>query len=436
MPDEKNKSLACGFFSEKHLLKLQELDKLIGRLMDSGDPDAQRLAHEQLKRAVGELIDAHRAKDRFFGMLAHELRAPLTPLLNSLDSIHTRGFLDKSQERLFEIVERQGRQLGALLDDLGELARLGEGQIELQREHTDLVQAARQAVEALGATLEDQRLELRAEWPGEPLWLSADPRRLQQLLVFLLRTAAAGTPPGGELRLKCERRAGELVLTLRDNGQGIAPERLANYFDPLSQAEEPGRSAVDELDLGPAIAKGLVELHGGQIEVMSEGLGKGSMFEIRLPLSGEPAATPQGRPAAAVRPGQPTPVKVLVVEDNVDAAASMAELLEEWGHKPLVAHDGLEAVREAFSFQPEVVLLDIGLPNMDGYQVAQLLREMPDQSSALIVAITGYGQPRDKERAYEVGIDLHLTKPVNMNFLKELLSAYNGRPNVPPPPGS
>jgi len=363
---------------------------------------------------------ANRAKDEFLAMLGHELRNPLAPTLHALEVLRVKGEEAAARTWATEMLERQARHMARLVDDLLDISRITRGKIDLRPEPVELAQVVRRAVESCRLMIEDRRHALSLALPPEPLWIEVDPARMEQVLSNLLHNAAKYTPPGGRIAVAAERRGSEAAVTVTDDGAGIPPEMLGRIFDLFHQVDPSIARSQGGLGIGLTLVRRLVEMHGGSVEARSDGVGKGSAFTLRLPLaSGPPAEAP--RPPAVVRAaGEPR--RVLVVEDNVDSATALAELLRLWRHEVRVAHDGLAGVAEARAFAPDLVLLDIGLPGMDGYEVALALRADPAFAATRLVALTSYGQERDQLRSREVGIDRHVTKPIDLAELKALLA--------------
>ncbi|WP_280152930.1 ATP-binding protein [Piscinibacter sp. XHJ-5] len=372
---------------------------------------------QELRRLNAELSDADRRKDEFLATLAHELRNPLAPITNALEILRLKDPADAETRWTRDVIDRQVRQMTRLVDDLLDVARITRGKIQLRLERVTLagivhgaIEAARPFIEASGHTL-DVRL------PAEPVWLEADATRLTQVLLNLLNNAAKYTPRGGRIEVEAAA-AGEAAITVRDNGIGIAAEHLARVFEMFSQVAPALERSQGGLGIGLALARGLVDLHGGRIEAHSGGVGCGSEFIVRLPL-----APAQVVPAPAAGPAPAgARQRVLVVDDNRDAADSLAMMLELSGHQVAIAHDGEGALTHREAFDPDVVLLDIGMPGMNGYEVARRWREAGGTRTR-IVALTGWGQEDDKRRAVAAGFDHHLTKPVDPDRLLAVLHA-------------
>jgi signal transduction histidine kinase/integral membrane sensor domain MASE1/CheY-like chemotaxis protein len=406
------------------------LGSKIGLFLERAEAEEERsrlLAREQAARAEAEGLyaetrEADRRKDEFLAMLGHELRNPLAPLRNAFDLIRARKASPAVLERAAEIMGRQIANLTRLVDDLLDVSRITRGKIQLERERLDLVALVSRAVEGAKSAITSHRHELTLSMPAEPIWIEGDPMRLEQVVSNLLQNACKYTKPGGCIWLELERVNDEVVLRVRDTGIGIDPEILPHVFDLFRQADRSLDRSGGGLGIGLTLVRRLVELHGGMVSARSEGAGRGSEFVVRLPAPapGPAAVVPagDGAAAAAIRPSGR---RILVVEDNADVAETLALLLREWGHQTLVAHDGHAALEAADRHRPDVVLLDIGLPGMDGYEVARRLRQEYGLSSALLIAVTGYGQEEDRRRSREASIDHHLVKPVDPALLARLL---------------
>ncbi len=369
------------------------------------------------------LIAVDERKDRFLAILAHELRNPLAPIANAVQFLQLKGSPDPDCVRARAVLERQVHHLTRLVDDLLDLARIGQGKLGLQCQPIRLTPVVESAVEACRLRIEAGRHQLTVEWPREPVWLEADPMRLEQVITNLLNNAARYTKPGGKITLTVTREGAEAILRVADTGIGIAPEMLSRIFEPFAQLDRSVSRAQGGLGIGLAIVKSLVEMHGGSIQVTSAGPGHGSEFIVRLPAIAEPRDP--GPAGGAAPPDFLDSVprrRLLVVDDNRDVAQSLAMLLEVAGHEVIVAHDGPEALAAAERTRPQVVLLDITLPGMDGYEVARRLRRLTALERALLVALTGWGQHDDRCRSLEAGFDEHLLKPVSLATLQRLLA--------------
>ena len=381
-----------------------------------------RLAAEAIDNArlYQEIQESNRRKDEFLAMLAHELRNPLAPIRNALEILRLRDSDAATRERAREMADRQAQHMSRLVDDLLDVSRISRGKIQLNKKAVEIgpiieraVESTRPLFEAHGLTLDVQALEA-------PVWLEADPTRVEQVLVNLLNNAAKYTMAGGRVWVGAEADADCVTLRVRDTGIGIAPELLPRVFDMFVQAEGSLDRSQGGLGIGLTLVRSLVSMHEGTVEARSEGPGKGSEFIVRLPrLRKSPAAAPVD-PSVGDAPTKPAR-RVLVVDDNVDAAESLAFLLRTDGHEVDTAYDGVSALEKAHRLLPDVVLLDIGLPGMSGHEVAGRLRQEHRDRSLLLIALTGYGQEEDRRRSQEVGIDAHLTKPVDLPDLQALL---------------
>jgi PAS domain S-box-containing protein len=378
------------------------------------------------KRAEEALRDADRRKDEFLAMLAHELRNPLAPIRDGLHILSMPQVDGATAGRVRSMMEQQVRNLTRLVDDLLDVSRITRGKIRLRKETTDLAAVVGHAVETVRPLVELQKHELAVSLPDEPVYLEADPTRLEQVLTNLLNNAAKYTEAGGHIRLSAVREGAEVVVRVGDNGMGIPDELLPRIFDMFTQADRTLDRSQGGLGIGLTLVRRLVEMHGGSILAHSDGPGKGSEFMVRLP------ARPRHRPEAAAPPAPPGPAKkeslrVLVVEDEVAVAEMLVMLLRLWGHEVQGAHDGVGALAAVAAFRPEVVLCDIGLPGKNGYQVARQVCQMEWQGPRpVLVAITGYGQEEDQRRARAAGFDYHVTKPVDPHALEALLACCAG----------
>ncbi len=365
------------------------------------------------RRALDAAREAEERKDEFLAMLGHELRNPLSPIVTALSLMDLDGGDHYRRERA--IIGRQVRHMLRLVDDLLDVSRITRGKLELHRHTIDARETVRRAVEMTSPIFEQRRHALEVDLPEEPLWVDADADRLGQVISNLLTNAAKYTDPGGHVQLRAWRSAGEVRVSVRDDGVGIAPEVAPRLFELFAQGPQRLDRARGGLGLGLSIVRRLVELHGGSVRVESAGPGRGTEALIALPLASLRRSAPPPRPVpAAPEPGTAS-ARVLVVDDNADAAETIASTLEALGYTTAVAHDGPAAMREAERFAPDVAVLDIGLPVMDGYELGRRLRERHE--ALRIIALTGYGQERDRARALEAGFAAHLVKPVELPAL-------------------
>jgi PAS domain S-box-containing protein len=370
------------------------------------------------KRSEAELVDADRRKDEFLATLAHELRNPLAALRNAL------ALLEVSEEdaalRAYarQMMDRQLGQLVRLIDDLLDVSRISRGKLELRRSVVELGAIVREAVDAARAQATERALAL--ELPEEPLHVDGDPVRLAQVFGNLLHNAVKFTDPGGRIGVRLDRSGGDAVVSVVDDGVGIPPERLASIFELFAQLDTSSERAHGGLGIGLTLVKRLVEMHGGGVDARSEGLGKGSAFQVRLPLVAAPARAAE--PAGEARSAPPAALRILTVDDNRDASDGLVLLLERAGHRVVTAHDGEQAVRAASELRPDAVVLDIGLPKLDGYEVARRIRAEAWGAKPVLVALTGFGQEADRRKAQAAGFDCHLVKPVDPRELLRTLA--------------
>jgi PAS domain S-box-containing protein len=372
------------------------------------------------QRKIEELELADRQKNTFLAMLAHELRNPLAPIRSGLELLAMDGVDERTVDETTEMMQRQVSHLVQLVDDLLDVSRIVTGKISLRREPVEMSEIVRAAAEEVQSALDARGHELMVTMPQKSIVIDADVVRMAQVLTNLLTNAAKYTPKPSQIWLKVERDSGHVVLRVRDEGVGMAAELLPRVFNLFVQADHSLARTEGGLGIGLTLTKRLVELHGGTIEATSDGPGKGSEFTVRLPISEHPAAArPRGHGGDSGR----TARRVLVVDDNVDAAITVASLLKAWGHDVHVVHNGPAAIDAAGHYRPEIVLLDIGLPGMSGYEVARKLRRDPQHRGVLIAALTGYGQAEDRARSHAAGFDYHLTKPPDTSMLEQLVSS-------------
>jgi signal transduction histidine kinase len=380
----------------------------------------QLLVREREARDEAEV--ANRSKDEFLAMLGHELRNPLAPIVTALHLMRLRG--DETLHKERTIIERQVNHLVRLVDDLLDISRITRGRIELKRERIELSEILAKAIEMASPLIEQRQHQLEIDIRRQGLALEADAVRMAQVVANLLNNAAKYTEPHGTIAVSAGREGGEIVLRVRDTGIGLSAEMLPRVFDLFVQERQAIDRAQGGLGLGLAIVRTLVELHGGRVEARSEGHGRGSEFTVRLPAAADaedslPADAPHREPDTAPSPGA---LRILVVDDNADAAELLAESVRMMGHVAQVAHDGPTGLRIAAQLQPDVALLDIGLPVMDGYELAAHLRALPGLEKVWLIAVTGYDQEANRRHTAAAGFEHHLVKPIQLDRLGEILA--------------
>jgi len=405
-----------------------ESDQTVAFGTVSQDVTERRQLEHDLRRLANDLSEADRKKNEFLALLAHELRNPLAPIRNAvgiLKSNADRDVIDSASQML----DRQVGQMTRLVDDLLDMSRITQGKIELRRERVELAPIVNQAVEAVRPFYRSMQQELIVSVPLEPICLNADAARLAQVIGNLLSNASKFTDPGGKIWLTAEQSDGHAVLSVKDTGIGIAPQNIPRLFELFTQVDTSLERSQGGLGIGLTLAKTLVEMTGGKIDVYSEGLGRGSEFVVRLPLETETTEI-ENTTNEASTPRQKAH-RVLVVDDNADGAESMSLLLQLEGHESFVAHDAYEAIETAEKHRPEAIILDIGLPGMSGYEACRAIREKPWGKDLVMVAVTGWGQEEDRSKSKEAGFNAHIVKPVDhdalLKLLSQLLESANGR---------
>ena len=378
------------------------------------------------RQLAEELREAHRRKDEFLAMLAHELRNPLAPIRNSLHILRLAGQDDPTVRRTGEMMERQVVQMVRLVDDLLEVSRITRGKIELRPERVDVATVVRSAGETSRPPIDAAGHHLRLELPPEPLLLEGDPVRLAQVFANLLNNAAKYTPAGGRIALTVRREGAMVAVAVRDTGIGIPVDMLPRVFDLFTQVDRHARQAQGGLGIGLTLVKTLVEMHGGRVEAHSDGPGRGSEFVVRLPLAA--AGAPAEAPAAPRVAGVLAPRRVLVVDDNRDSGESLGMLLQLLGADVRIVYDGPAALEAVGTYRPAVVLLDIGMPGMDGHEVARRIRQQPELEDVTLVALTGWGQEQDRRASRSAGFDYHLVKPADLPAIEALLKSLETGP--------
>jgi PAS domain S-box-containing protein len=384
------------------------------------DVTDQKLLMDDLQRLASDLSAADQRKNEFLATLAHELRNPLAPMSNMLEVVKHAGDDDETLKRAHETFERQLNQMVRLVDDLLDVNRITHDRLELRRSEVELSLVIQQAVEVARPLVDAAGQNLIVELPDEPVYLNADRARLAQVFGNLLNNSCKYTRPNGTIRLSARRVDDSVMITVQDNGAGIPPDKIGSIFDMFTQVNRNSEQSQGGLGIGLTLVKRLVEMHRGSIEARSEGEGRGSEFIVRLPVISKSIVSTtvadNGSELATER-------RVLIVDDNLDSADSLAMLLEVTGNKTFVAHDGVEALDAVEKYRPEVMLLDIGLPKLDGHEVCRRVREKPYGRDIVIIALTGWGQEDDRRKSEEAGFNGHLVKPVDYERLLEMLAS-------------
>jgi signal transduction histidine kinase len=430
--------LANTNLQEEKTRELESLNQNLKRANSELEHTNRVLQGEVAERARAEaaLKEADRHKDEFLAVLAHELRNPLAPIRNAVEIMRRSALTDPQLSWSRDVVERQVKHLTRLVDDLLDVSRITRGNINLSREAVAVTTIVSRAIETIAPLIAEQRHALTVDVAEETLEVEGDLTRLTQVLGNLLNNAAKYTDPGGDIRLTARRASTDVEIRVRDNGIGIPPELLPRLFQLFTQVDGAAHRAQGGLGIGLALVRQLVQMHGGSVTAYSQGTGKGSEFLIRLPLrlksyrdvpvtvGGESAP-----PANDVKKGH----RILLADDNRDALDSLATLLQCDGHEVHTAADGAEALELAAGCHPDVVLLDIGMPKLDGYEVARRIRAEPWGKRTVLIALTGWGQDEDRRRSREVGFDSHLVKPLDPEALSKLLARLPARAREPDP---
>ncbi len=421
-----------GAYAQEHLSILQGLVAPMAVALQNAELYAR--AHREIaertrvERALVEseerLREADKRKDEFLATLAHELRNPLAPIRNALHIMRLTGNDGPALERARTMMERQLGQMVRLIDDLLDVSRITRGKLALRKERVELAAVVHNAVETARPLIEASGHDLTVTLPAEPITLDADPMRLAQVFANLLNNAAKYMERGGRIWLTVGLRETEASISVRDTGTGIPAEALPSIFEMFTQVDRSLEKSQGGLGIGLTLVKRLVEMHGGSVEAKSEGPGKGAEFIALLPVvsespSPQPSKREEGRPSNAVT------CRILIADDNKDSAESMGTLLRLMGNEVRMVHDGVQAVEEAATFRPDVILLDIGMPRLDGYAAARRIREERWGRAMVLVALTGWGQEEDKRRATEAGFDKHFTKPVDPTDLEQLVAGLH-----------
>lgn len=377
---------------------------------------------EAVRSRTEQLRESNRRKDEFLAVLSHELRNPLAPIRSGLEILAMEG----GDRETITLMQQQLRHLVRMIDDLLDASRIMHGKIELRKQPVELAELINQSIKTIRPLVESQHQQLTVHLPAQPIWLNADPVRIAQVIENLLNNAVKYSDANGRIELTVERQDEHAVVVVRDNGVGIEPALLPNVFEMFTQSSRSIDRAQGGLGIGLALVQRLIEMHDGSVTAFSEGHGRGSSFSFRLPVERQPPQSECSLQQTCPRQGR----RILVVDDNVGAARMLAMLLTKRGdHIVETAHDGLSALSKTKEFRPEVVLLDLGLPRMDGDQVARAIRKMHEFREVILVALTGYGQEEDRKRTLAAGFDKHLVKPVEISEVEELLANAH-RPSV------
>ena len=401
------------------------LREWIGTFLDVED---RTVAETALRQLAADLSDADHRKNEFLAVLAHELRNPLAPIRSGLDVLRQSDRNSEAFVTTSAMMERQLAHIVRLVEDLLDVSRISRGKIELRRERIDLASAVKHAVEASRELVDCMHHELTVVLPSRPIYLHADHTRLAQVMGNLVNNACKFADAGGRIVLSVAQEGPQAVISVRDSGVGIAADHIPRIFEMFAQVESTIDRSASGLGIGLTLVKTLVELHGGTVEVRSDGIGHGSEFVVQLPIMADvqsvapPTAHDAPSPAVVAR-------RILVVDDNVDAATSLAMLLTLSGHVTHLAHDGVDAVGQSALFKPDLVLMDIGLPQLNGYEAARQIREQPGGEHIGLVALTGWGQEQDRQKSRDAGFNAHMVKPVALDALLALIAslpaAYN-----------
>jgi signal transduction histidine kinase/DNA-binding response OmpR family regulator len=427
---------------EVHAFPLVTRGRAAGALMIALGPSARRLAGADLGLAENlagraataldncllyeEIQNTDRRKNEFLATLSHELRNPLAPIRAALHMLR-RGDVDRERAvPLLETMERQVGQMTRLVEDLLDISRITRGVIELKMEAVEVADEIRAAIESCGAHLQSGRHEVKVEVPAQPLRVRADPVRLQQILENLLHNAAKYTDPGGRIGIAARAEGDEVVIEVRDNGIGIEPDKLTQVWELFVQVDDSHERTRKGLGIGLALVKDLVHRHGGRVEASSLGLGKGSTFTVRLPMLPEGAAAEKAAPIEAPQRAPAGGRRVLIVDDNIDAAETLAMMLEILGQETRQAHDGREALTVAAEYRPDLVFMDIGLPGISGLEACERMRNELGMNDTYLIALSGYGTEEDRRKSMEAGFDDHLVKPLDPGALPGILGGSGG----------
>ena len=427
------KTGAARWMAYKVLLLTNAAGQPFGFATVSQDVTERKRLADDLSNLATHLSETDRRKDEFLAILAHELRNPLAPISNAMNLLRVADGDSEAVQLASQMLERQVRQMTRLVDDLLDVSRITRGKIELRKERIELASIISQAVEANRALYTGMNHELTVTLPPQPVYLNADRARLVQVVSNLLNNACKFTDTSGHIWLTVDLENNQTVIRLRDSGIGIAAEHLPRLFDMFTQVDSSLERSRDGLGIGLTLVKTLVEMHDGTVEVRSDGLGHGSEFVVRLPILVE---TPRPRSSEILsEPAATLTRRILIVDDNKDGARSLAMLLKLFGHETEIAHDGLKALEAAERLHPDAVLLDIGLPKLNGYEVCRRIRAQPWGKDLMLVAVSGWGQEEDLHKSRDAGFNHHIVKPVDHDILMKLIAALpaSTNPSQQPP---
>ena len=392
----------------------------------SQDITERRQMEDNLRQLADDLSKADRRKDEFLATLAHELRNPLAPIRNGLEVMKVADPNSETVERVQVIMERQIVHMVRLVDDLLDMSRISRGKIDLHREWVEMSSIIDQAIETSRPLIDSAGHELTVTQPPQPIYINADLVRLAQVVSNLLTNASKYSEPGGQIWLTVEPQGSDVIVSVKDKGIGISPDMLPHIFDLFTQADGASVRSQGGLGIGLTLVKQLVEMHGGSVRALSQGSDQGSEFVVRLPILIEQPGLARSEQTDDKSPHSETRRRILIVDDNEDAAWSLELLFQSYGDETQRASDGLAAIKAAEAFRPDIVLLDIGLPRLNGYEVARHIREQSWGKDMLLVALTGWGQQEDRRKSSEAGFNDHMVKPIEHNALTQLLSELSG----------
>lgn len=396
--------------------------RIIGTSRIIRDISDRKQNEERIYRLMTQLHEADRHKDEFLATLAHELRNPLAPIRNAIQFLKAKGPPDPDLQWAGDVLDRQVQVMTRLLEELLDVSRISLNRLELRKERTTLAAVMEAALETSRPVIDAGAHELTVDLPAEPIPLEADPTRLAQVFSNLLNNAAKYTQEGGRIRVTAEAKGTDVIVSVKDSGIGIVPEMLPRVFDIFSQAQPTSEQTGGGLGIGLSLVKAVVELHGGSVEPHSDGPSRGSEFVVRLPVAAAPVAQEPLRPSESGEPAPVTKRRILIIDDNRDSADSLAKLLEMSGHQVSTGYDGEQAVTGAEALRPDVVLLDLGMPKVDGYEACRRIREQPWGQGVFLIALTGWGQEEDRRRTEEAGFNFHMVKPLDPAVLMKLLA--------------